>query len=487
MRASSGGYGLWLVVLVGVTLGRLILAGFVPLAPDEAYYRIWALAPAAGYLDHPPMVALWMRLGLWLGGDTPVGLRLMGPVSAAIGSCLLVKAGAYWQRAEGAGAARNAGLRAAIMLNATLALGLGTLIMTPDTPLVFFMTVLVWSLSRLCADEAGWWWLVAGAALGLGFDSKYTALLPAAGVAVWLCVNRQGRRWLRTPWPWCAALVGTVCVSPVMWWNATHHWASFLKQGGRTADWQPGRMLTFLGELLGGQVGLASPLLFGFFAGGAIVLWRRRDGFSALLFWMILCPAVVFIQHALGARVQANWPVVVYPVLALAASPLVSRWWKSAIAVGVGMTALIVIQAVATPLRLAPHWDVTLRQLGGWRDFGQVVARAAPPGLPLMADEYGLAGELAFYAPARSVVAVEPRWSLFALPRPPCGQEGYLIRSHKRQGAPDPGVFEVMSDLSVSLARARHGVVAETYGMVHVRLRCDGGPLVPDAARLPAK
>ncbi|MFT9387378.1 ArnT family glycosyltransferase [Acetobacter sp.] len=485
-RTGPAGYAPWLVGLVGLTLARLVVAGFVPLAPDEAYYRLWALAPAAGYLDHPPMVALWMRLGLWLGGDTAFGLRLMGPISAFAGSCLLVQAGACWQPGS-ARAGRGVGLRAAIMLNSTLALGLGTLIMTPDTPLVFFMTLLVWSLSRLCAGGAGWWWLVAGAAVGLGFDSKYTALLPALGVGVWACVNSHGRHWLRTPWPWCAAVVGMLCISPVIWWNATHHWASFLKQGGRTADWQPARMLTFLGELLGGQVGLASPLLFGLFAVGFVTLWRRRDVFSALLSWVILCPALVFVQHAFGARVQANWPVVVYPALALAAAPIVSGWLKPAVACGVGLTVAILIQAVATPLRLAPHWDVTLRQLGGWSAFGQAVASVAPEGLPLMADEYGLAGELAFYAAPRSVVAVEPRWSLFALPRPACGQEGYLIRSHKRQGGPDSAMFDVMPGPVVSLSRMRDGMVAETYGMFHVRLRCDGGTRVGNAAQLPVK
>ncbi len=61
-----------------------------PLAPDEAYYWVWSRALAAGYLDHPPMVALWIRAGTALAGDTPLGIRLLGPLSAPLGSLLLV-------------------------------------------------------------------------------------------------------------------------------------------------------------------------------------------------------------------------------------------------------------------------------------------------------------------------------------------------------------------------------------------------------------
>ena len=41
----------------------------MPLSPDEAYYWVWSHALAAGYLDHPPMVALWVRAGTlrWRG------------------------------------------------------------------------------------------------------------------------------------------------------------------------------------------------------------------------------------------------------------------------------------------------------------------------------------------------------------------------------------------------------------------------------------
>ena len=78
--------------LAAVTLIRLAVAATAPLAPDETYYWIWSHALAAGYLDHPPMVALWIRAGTLLAGQTALGVRLLGPFSAALASFMLFDA-----------------------------------------------------------------------------------------------------------------------------------------------------------------------------------------------------------------------------------------------------------------------------------------------------------------------------------------------------------------------------------------------------------
>ncbi|MFE8872113.1 glycosyltransferase family 39 protein [Acetobacter persici] len=481
----------WGIALGVLTLCRLMMAAWVPLTPDEAYYRIWALAPAAGYLDHPPLVALWIRAGLALFGDTALGVRAMGPVSALAGTVFLALTARDWLKArarmggEEAALTPDAGMvRTGLLLNGTVALGVGTLIMTPDTPLLFFMALLVWSLGRVCLAGQGTGWLLAGLAAGLGFESKYTAVLPVGGVLVWLLLTGAGRAWLKTVWPWAGGGVALLCAAPVIGWNAEHGWVSFLKQGGRTSDWHPAKMLTYFSELLGGQVGLASPGVFVFFLGGVWLLWRQKDSFSRLLLLMIAIPALVFVQHAFGARVQANWPVVLYPALAVAA---VLPVWRGAVAsslFGMALVFVIVMQAIFSPVTLSPHFDMTLRQMGGWQDFARTVADHTPPSSMLIADEYGLAAELSFYAPpGRPVMAVEPRWMLFDLPRAACG-EGYLIRSHRRHDQPDATHFIVL-DEEPSLVRQRHGVVADTYSVFHVQMRCDATGLARDAVTLP--
>ncbi|WP_244983469.1 glycosyltransferase family 39 protein [Acetobacter okinawensis] len=487
LRAALAPCAYWWWGLACLTLVRLVLAASIPLSPDEAYYRIWALAPAGGYLDHPPMVALWARMGMLLVGDTALGVRLLGPVSTCLASVLIVQSAWCWLQGQVTPEqVRAGGLRAGLLFNGTLSVGLGTLVMTPDTPLLFFMALLLWGLVRACIGGQRRMWLLAGLAAGLGFDSKYTMLLPLAGLGLWLLATKEGRSWLRTPWPYCAAGLALVCTVPVIWWNAEHAWASFAKQGGRVGDWNPAHALAFMGELLGGQVGLASPLVFVFFVGSVWLLWRRRSSFATLLLCMVALPAVVFAQHALGARVQANWPVVLYPVLSLAAAQVAWPWWRSAGFVGIGLAGVVGVQAAFMPLRLSPHLDMTLRQMGGWPDFARSVSARVPEGAPLVADEYGLASELAFYAPERVVLGAEPRWRLFSLPHPACGTQAYLVLSHKRAGPPDDHLFEVLETLPEQ-GRMRSGIVADTYALFHVRLRCPIPGQVYGAALLPGR
>ncbi|MEP6840513.1 MAG: glycosyltransferase family 39 protein, partial [Bradyrhizobium sp.] len=65
-----------LIVLALVAL-RLVAAAFTPITFDEAYYWMWSKHLAGGYYDHPPMVALVIRLGTMIEGDTELGVRLV--------------------------------------------------------------------------------------------------------------------------------------------------------------------------------------------------------------------------------------------------------------------------------------------------------------------------------------------------------------------------------------------------------------------------
>ena len=480
----------WLL-LAGLTLVRLLVAGYSPVSADEAYYWIWSQALAPGYLDHPPMVALWIAAGTWICGDTGIGIRLLAPLAAALGSLLLVSAGRDLLAPPGQAGSGYAGfgVKAAILLNATLLLGVGAVTMTPDTPLLFFWTAALAALGRVIATRRGGWWLAVGVAVGLAMDSKYTALLTAAGIPLWLLLTGEGRRWLRTPWPWLAGTIALLVFAPVLAWNARHGWASFAKQGGRTGDWHPGRAWRYLAELVGGQAGLATPVVFVLLVCG-IGRLARHPRFAlpghALLLAVTLPAALVFVQHAFGDRVQANWPGLLYPACAIAAAPLAWRWWRGGAALGFGLTALVYAQSVAAPFPLPRRLDVTLVRLAGWQALARQAAAAAGPGMPLVADDYGLAAELALAAPGRAVFAAEPRWRLFDLPHPHAGGSTMLLlRSARRTGAPDPQLFGAVVRVE-TLARGRGGITAERYDLYRVTLR-SGLPqsLLEEVSELP--
>src|SRR2546426_11592761 len=63
----------------GVALAfRVSYASFRPLLPDEAYYWVWTRHLAAGYFDHPPMVAYLIWASTRLFGSGELGVRGLG-------------------------------------------------------------------------------------------------------------------------------------------------------------------------------------------------------------------------------------------------------------------------------------------------------------------------------------------------------------------------------------------------------------------------
>jgi 4-amino-4-deoxy-L-arabinose transferase-like glycosyltransferase len=479
----------WLLALGALTALRLAVAGLTPLAPDEAYYWVWSRSLQAGYLDHPPMVALFIAVGTALIGDTALGVRLLAPVSVALGSVLLARA------AEDLFPGRHAGPWAAGLMNATLLTGVGGVTMTPDTPLLFFWVAALWALARLHATGDGRWWLAVGLLAGLALASKYTAVLFGAGLLLWLAADPGARRWWRRWELWAGGAIAALVYAPVVAWNMAHGWASFAKQGGRAGAGAAGESLRYLAELLAGQAGLATPLVFLACVAGAGAAarrwWREGDGAALLISALVLPGAALFLWQATGSRVQGNWPAILYPGAAIAAAALLpARLWQRlripALALGFGITGAVYLQAAAAPLALPRRLDPTLARLGGWEAFAaDVDAAAGRAGAAFVAaEEYGLASALAFHLPrGRVVVAMDPRWRFFALPPPPApGAAGLLVRSERRGEGPPlwPGA-EPLPGPDGRLRRSRGGIEAEAYRLYRVT----SGSGQPPAVTLP--
>lgn len=350
----------WLWALLGaITLYRLWAAARIPLSEDEAYYRLWAQHLQLGYYDHPPMIAWWIRAGMTLAGDSPLGVRLL-PCLSCLATSLMV-----FDLAGRLGLAPPVAARAAVWSNATLLIGAGGLLAAPDAASVPFWTLTLWCLARIDGPRAPAWWAAAGAAAGLACLSKYSALFLAPGVVLWLVSRPGGLAQLRRPWPWLAVLIAAGVFGLNVAWNASHGWASFIKQFGRAA---PGHFAPrFEIELIVGQFLLLNPFIAAFVLRA---LGRRgRAAPSGADLGLVLLTAAPFcaylLVHALHDRVQAHWPVPVYPGLAIAAAAAASG------PLGVGYR---IARALAAPFGLGlavlvlGHLALPASDLGGAKD-----------------------------------------------------------------------------------------------------------------------
>jgi hypothetical protein len=410
---------------------RLAAAAWTPLTFDEAYYWMWSKHLAGGYYDHPPMVAAVIRLGTMIAGDTELGVRLVSILLALPMSWAVFRAAAILF-----GGVRLAAA-ATILLNVTLMAAVGTLIVTPDAPLLVASSFVMFFLAKVLETGRGAWWLAVGAAVGAALLSKYTALFFGPAILIWLVVIPKKRRWLLSPWPYLGGLVSLALFSPVIRWNADHHWVSFIKQMGRARieDFRP----AFIAELIPTQIAFATPLVFILGTMGLYALLIRKDGATsarALInatFWTIVA---YFIWHSLHARVEANWFAPVYPAFAIAAAVAahLTRWetrqqrlvdfcrrWATPI--GVLMFALLIVQANTGALT-GYRRDATVRSVGvGWRELaaGIEAVRARVGATCVLAPDYGTTGWLAFYLPKGTCV-VQPtqriRWVNMPEPNP---------------------------------------------------------------------
>src|SRR5205085_5365047 len=118
------------------------------------------------------------------------------------------------------------------------------------------------------------WWLAAGLFGGLALLSKFTAIMLLPAVVAFMLVPDWRRRWLKSPYPWAAALLAAVVFSPVLVWNDQHDWSSFRFQFVRAVAAHPLSLRT-VGEFFGMQLGLVGFVLLPVVLSGvALTAWR---------------------------------------------------------------------------------------------------------------------------------------------------------------------------------------------------------------------
>jgi len=467
-----------LTVLALVAL-RLVAAAFTPLTFDEAYYWMWSQHLAGGYYDHPPMVAVVIRLGTLIAGDSQFGVRVASillalPMSFAIWRATAILFGGVRVAAS-----------ATILLNITLMAAVGTLIVTPDSPLLVASSFVLLALAKVLQTGRGPWWLVVGLAVGLALLSKYSALFFGPAILIWLLGVAELRRWLKSPWPYLGGLVALAVFSPVILWNVDHHYVSFLKQFGRARieQFTP----AYLAELIPTQIGFATPLVSILGAMGLYALVARKPGALAArvlinaMFWPIIA---YFDWHALHARVEANWLAPVYPAFAVAAAvaadgmrweprlqriaDLCRRWAAPS---GVLLFVLLIVQA-DTGILTGFGRDATVRSVGvGWRRLADQIeaVRQRVGAACVLAPDYGTTGWLAFYLPKGSCVAQQGeriRW--VNMPEPDAQLlDGKLLYVDEARpgGRPYLGQAFARVEQVAELPRRRGPLTIETYAI----------------------
>ncbi len=368
---------LWTAILA-LTALRLLLAARFELTPDEAYYRVWGHALAAGYHAHAPAVAFLARGAELLAGTGGIAARL--PAIACSSLALWVFHGLCRRFSTPS----QAGL-------ATTGLALmplfwtGSLLTLPDAPLMLAWILALSAAADLFVDFRGqpppgtrWLfpWLSFGLFTGLALLSKYHGVLLILCAAVALLILPRSRVPISHAGPWLASLLAALLFAPVIAWNAHHHWISFALQLRHGFDGGEGNAPLRLLSFAGGQLALLTPLIPLSLLPLFLRAGRREGDATGILRFCLafsLPVLLLFTFSCLQAPVEPNWTAPAWPavLLALAASGAAATLrWTALLS---GFFALLVsLHAVLPFLPVPPSLDPVSR-IHGQKELGAVL------------------------------------------------------------------------------------------------------------------
>lgn len=432
------------------TLLHFYLVFRFPLAPDETYYWEWSRRPSWGYYDQGPMVAWLVRASCWLWGETPLGIRF-GIVLAALLTQILL----YLLTRDHFGS--RAGFLSLLPVTLTPLALAGGFIATYDPLAALFWAACAYFASRALFFGPRGAWIALGVAFGLGLLSKHTVAMFAGCLALFLLTNREHRTWLRRPEPYLALFLGFLVYLPNLLWQAGHEWMTFRHLLTLSSKGTDHGFLRRLGDFVGSQVALVTPLLF--FGLVVAMVWAgkrgRERGQSAL--WFLFClsaPVLLFFMLMTAkSKVQANWagtgwltPGILYAVWLLERPkrPIAGRrlwigrrgYAVAAYGVCVLLSAALVWPEarVALGLKTPRGWD-QMNKLYGGKEMGEAADRVRQAmetegtgPVAVGAATYDNASRLAFY------MSGQPRAYCFFLGTRP---NSYLLWNH--EGRPKPG------------------------------------------------
>lgn len=379
---------------------RIFFLGTRDLLAEEAYYWNYAAHLDFGYIDHPPMVGLLIKMSTLLLGINEFAVRFPAVLCWGVSTyysyrwCELIHIGT--------------GRYALLLMSVLPFFFLFASFMTPDLPLLAAWSAALYYLYRALGLNQRHNWYCAAVAVGLGCLSKYTMSLMVLATGVYLITSPTNRRWLLCKEPYIAGLIVLLLFSPVIYWNATHDWISFHFQGARRFQ---GEFSFSLHKLLGIFALFLTPV--GIMEFGRFFKKNQTVHFDPVIKRFIqfytLVPLLFFAMFSLFRGIKWNWigpsGLALMPWFALCMfqqESLMRKWLTTSHALLLAYAMLFFCATFGHPAWMSKTLLVTIFD---WekltQDFSQIASKEVeksgkrPIFVPL--DNYNIASELTFY------------------------------------------------------------------------------------------
>ncbi len=462
------------IIVVGLLiLWKLYLSATLQLHPDEAYYWLWSRHLDFGYFDHAPLLA-WAIRFTTLFSQQELWVRFTGIIGAVVTSA------AAWVLTMQLFHDRKIASVSVITLNVIPLTLAGSLLITPDVPSFLFWGLTLFLYWQIVATKKTMYWYLMGIAFGLGLLSKYTGVLIAPCLFLFVLFTDE-RRWLKTIHPYAAFLLGCAFFLPVLYWNSQHHWISFAYQLGHGlggAKYSPRKVF----EYIGGQMLIASPFIW-LFGAYAAVLYLFQKSKEKLFLSLTSLPVILFFAYSsLKHAAEANWPACAYFSFSILVShylfsgPRLKKYlWVFGVLFSLVLCFTVMLHARFSILPLekisknAAEADAT-QFFYGWRELGRELEK--DPSIKFaMTESHQVAAEIAYYTKERIFAYVDydrakmSQFNIWEFPDALKDKEGVAVYVEGNDVLPYTKYFRSLGNIS-SFSVKRGNAVVRTYHII---------------------
>lgn len=273
---------------------NLIQSALTELIFDEAYYWYYSQNMAWGYFDHPPMVALLVKIsGLFFNGE--LGVRFMSCIISSLNLAVL------WLLIDRPEKNRYIPHFFILVFSMTLlnAYGFFTL---PDTPLLFFTSCFLLSYKHFLKNPKYSTAILLGVFMAALMYSKYHAVL------VILFVLLSNLKLIKSKYAWLSVLVALLCYAPHFYWLYENDLVSIkyhLYERPNDAYQFEKYTLGFFVNLIA-LFGLTFPLIY-----YALFKTKGKDLFNRALLFLTYGVVLFFFISSFNRRVQTQWIIII--------------------------------------------------------------------------------------------------------------------------------------------------------------------------------
>ncbi len=281
------------VLMFIVLCVNVIQSYFTELINDESYYWYYAQNLSWGYFDHPPMVALLIKIsGFFFDGE--LGVRFMSNILGCVATYLL------WLLIDVKDKNKHVYLFFVLVISAVL-LNAYNFLTLPDTPLLFFATLFLWCYKKYLKAPTLVNALVLGLTLAAMMYSKYHGILVIGFVFI------SNLKLLKTRNFWIAVFFGIFCYLPHLIWLYQN---DFVTIRYHLVERSPGAYT--IDNTIGFFVNL--PAIFGFvfpFVYFSLFKTKPKDAFTKALLYLVYGVLAFFFIASFSKEIQTQWIVVI--------------------------------------------------------------------------------------------------------------------------------------------------------------------------------